>query len=389
MTYLSIIDKLLILFNLLKESIFIIIFLSVILIAIILRIIKKISKSKLLSISIISMILLFTTIVIKNYKILSLTFDNFLDIIFTNIYFPSIYIYLFVIASSYVVLITTIFNQKQTNTVKTINYLMVFLLNLLLNINLIIISKDKIDIFSISSLYTSINLVSMLELSMSIYIIWLIIRSCIYLINNITNLIIVRKENKKLIINEVNMEVLEPINNEGTNIEIKEDKQDLFIEGTEVLLTENNLSETINIEYLEEISNTTPKFIDTNLLNVIETDINNENKLSLNQLNKLSKEKTYEYLDVEPEEIEKEFINKEQSEDILTNILNNTLVPEVPKEEYSLNDYKTFSKMLKETIQLNNSKNLNLSDMLSFNLLNKFTIEEYSLFEKMIKNYTR
>jgi len=391
MTYLSIIDKLMILFNLLKESIFLLIFIGILIFSVVLRVLGKINNKKLFAIIILSLFGTFLAVLLMNYDILSKTFDNFLDIIFTNIYFPSIYVYLFIIISSYVIVIVTLLNRKISRINRIANYVMAFILNFILVINLNIIAEEKIDIFSTSSMYTNINLVSMLELSMNVYILWIVVVSAVFIINQLTDIILVKRESRKLVVG--------PAIIEGASLEVKEDVLEercedivsspvveyteptiLNIEDTTDKVVENVIS-TIVEEELKQEENVVvqPKFINTAMIKEIQEKIENplSNSFTFNQ-----------YAKVEEKKKETPVINP-----ILNQILNNTLPLQreevkITSETFTLNDYKLFSKMLKEAIKMNNCTTLNVRDMLNINLLNKFSYEEYSLFQRMLKSYT-
>ena len=195
MTYLGLLDKIGILFNLTNKYIVIPILFGVIMVTTILNKFNLLGNVKRRNINIISFIISAIVVISTNYRILSKTFDNFLDIFFTNIYFPSIYVYIFMIVSIYVVIIYSIFSKNLSKVYKKTNYIAGVSLNLILLVILNIIANDRIDIFSNDSLYTSVNLVSMLELSTNIYIMWLIVTIGIFIIKTIVDRIISKKSN--------------------------------------------------------------------------------------------------------------------------------------------------------------------------------------------------
>lgn len=390
MTYLSILDKLIIFFNLLKESSSLLIFVGIIVVSIVLRVLGKINNKKLFYIIILSLFGTFFLVFLMNYEILSKTFDNFWNVIFTNIYFPSIYVYLFMIISTYVITIVTFFQKKISRFNKIINYSMSFLLNLLLLLNLNIIAKDKIDIFSTSSLYTNINLVSMLELSMNIYILWMIIVSANYIIHHVTEFIIIKKENKnleaspvKLVSNAFKKKVedygIQPNSHPlESNLSISSPIQVETLSNDSVSMNSlvNMVTDTDSLEIKEEeIVSYEPKFINSTVVEQVSDDTESASLYTFNQ-----------YVHKENKNVEP-VVNS-----ILDQILNNTLPLQKEeivnkKETFTLNDYKTFSKMLKEVIKMNNHSTLNMRDMLNSELLVKFGYEDYSLFQRMLHSY--
>lgn len=388
MKYLSIIDKLIILFNLLKESVLILIFIGVLVLAIVMRILKKISNKKLFLIAVLSLFITFLIVLFINYDILSNTFDNFLDIVFTNIYFPSIYVYLFMMISTYVIVSVTLINKRISYISRVFNYGMAFILNLFMIINLNIIASDKIDIFSASSMYTNINLVSMLELSMNVYILWMVVVCSIYVINNITDNLIVRREAKKLIDSSDKVIDNNILIGDESLVDVKD--KDFVVGYTNPISlnienrVDENLENIFSFEDVEDLNKeqnvvSGAKFIDPVLIDEIQE----------RMLEPIEDNFTFNQFVIEEK--------KESDVSAMSSMLNQILINTLPiqketvkleDETFTLSDYKIFSKMLKEAIKLNNSTVLNVSDMLNINLLNKFSFEEYSLFKKMLKSYT-
>jgi hypothetical protein len=385
MTYLSILDKLKIFISLLISSSYLLVFTFVLILIAILRFTKKINGKKASLMICLSLVLTFLGVILTNYDILSKTFDNFIDIIFTNIYFPSIYVYLFMIISTYVISIVSAFSRRMPKVYKNINYFMAFILNFFLVINLNVIANDKIDIFSDSSMYTNINLVSMLELSMNIYILWLIAIAGVYAVNHITEFIVIHKGNKTLEENPVSLEVnsLE-LNLEEPTQEVKDEfkiNPVLLCDGEDKSLS---VSEVVNTEIEKEITPSlsesvieVPKFINNNVIEEISKNTNNnENKINDNSY-------TFnQYAHIEAKRV----VNP-----ILDQILQNALPLQEDanknSDKFTLNDYKLFSKMLKEVLRMHMGSTIKINDLMDADLLVKFGHEDYSLYQKMLKSF--
>ena len=385
MTYLSILDKLKIFISLLISSSYLLVFIGVLILIAILRLTKKINGKKASLMICLSLVLTFLGVILTNYDILSKTFDNFIDIIFTNIYFPSIYVYLFMIISTYIISIVSAFSRRMPKVYKNINYFMAFILNFFLVINLNVIANDKIDIFSDSSMYTNINLVSMLELSMNIYILWLIAIVGVYAVNHITEFIVIHKGNKTLEENPTSLEVnsLE-LNLEEPTQEVKDE-----FKVNPVLLCDSedkslSVSEVVNTEIEKEITPSlsesvieVPKFINNNVIEEISKNTNNkENRISDNSY-------TFnQYVHIEPKRV----VNP-----ILDQILQNALPLQEDanknSDKFTLNDYKLFSKMLKEVLRMHMGSTIKINDLMDADLLVKFGHEDYSLYQKMLKSF--
>ena len=385
MTYLSILDKLKIFISLLISSSYLLVFIGVLILIAILRLTKKINGKKASLMICLSLVLTFLGVILTNYDILSKTFDNFIDIIFTNIYFPSIYVYLFMIISTYIISIVSAFSRRMPKVYKNINYFMAFILNFFLVINLNVIANDKIDIFSDSSMYTNINLVSMLELSMNIYILWLIAMVGVYAVNHITEFIVIHKENKTLEENPVSLEV----NSLELNLEEPTQKVKDEFKVNPVLLCDSedkslSVSEVVNTEIEKEITPSlsesvieVPKFINNNVIEEISKNTNNkENRISDNSY-------TFnQYVHIEPKRVVNPILDQ-----ILQNALPLQEDADKNSDKFTLNDYKLFSKMLKEVLRMHMGSTIKINDLMDADLLVKFGHEDYSLYQKMLKSF--
>lgn len=207
MTYLSIIEKLKILFNTLLDFEFVLIFTVLLLILTFLYMAKQLKGKKYVLLMFLSFALVFGISIISNYKVLSDTFDNFTTIFFGNIYFPSIYVYIGVLVISFIAFITSMLNVMLKKIYKVINSIMFVVNNVLLVVVINIIAKNKIDIFSVNSLYTNTSLVAVLELSMGLFILWILALTAVYA----TNAICDRMAHKKVCNEKVKEEVFNPV----------------------------------------------------------------------------------------------------------------------------------------------------------------------------------
>ena len=173
MTYLSTIDKLKILFSSLIDFKGVFVFGILMVFFTILYLIKKLSAKRYTITIALSLVLVFLISILTNIKVLSDTFDNFMTIFFTGIYFPSIYLYISTLAIVLIAFLYSIINIKLRKSYKVINKTMFVINSIIFIIIINIVAKNKIDIFSINSLYTNKNLVAILEISMSIFLIWI------------------------------------------------------------------------------------------------------------------------------------------------------------------------------------------------------------------------
>ncbi len=180
MSYLSIAEKFKILFDMILDVKFIFIFLGVLVIATFLYLIKKIDNRKYIMIITLSLLLILGIDIVINYKELAEVFDNFMTIFFSNIYFPSVYVYVGTLLIVAIAFITSMFNKMLNKIYKIINGITFVMNNILLVIILNIIAKNKIDVFTPNELYTNINLVAVLEISIGLFVLWVLSLIVVY-----------------------------------------------------------------------------------------------------------------------------------------------------------------------------------------------------------------
>lgn len=180
MSYLSIAEKFKILFDMILDFKFIFIFLGVLVIATLLYLIKKIDNRKYIMIITLSLLLILGIDIVINYKELAEVFDNFMTIFFSNIYFPSVYVYVGTLLIVAIAFITSMFNKMLNKIYKIINGITFVMNNILLAIILNIIAKNKIDVFTPNELYTNINLVAVLEISIGLFVLWILSLIVVY-----------------------------------------------------------------------------------------------------------------------------------------------------------------------------------------------------------------
>lgn len=180
MSYLSIAEKFKILFDMILDFKFIFIFLGVLVIVTFLYLIKKIDNRKYIMIITLSLLLILGIDIVINYKELAEVFDNFMTIFFSNIYFPSVYVYVGTLLIVAIAFITSMFNKMLNKIYKIINGITFVMNNILLAIILNIIAKNKIDVFTPNELYTNINLVAVLEISIGLFVLWILSLIVVY-----------------------------------------------------------------------------------------------------------------------------------------------------------------------------------------------------------------
>lgn len=466
MTYLSVIEKFKILFDMLLKFKLVFIFAILILLITFVYMFKRISSRKYMLIVSVLMILMFGVSIVSNYKILMDTFDNFSTIFFRNIYFPSIYVYIGILVFNFVVFITSVLSAKKKKIYKVINTINFILNNILFAIVLNIIAKNKIDIFSMSSLYTNTSLVAILELSIGTFAVWLFCLLVIYITNVICDRIMIKKKAKnkvetKEVVTEIvantdnavednkddkksTDKVLIPngnvvmavnpntvvIDNKNKKKENKKKKKSVGITFDDILngkvpvtYYDNNVSsdssynivnpqkmyeESYNV-WLNDISSK------SNIQDIID-DIKIEDNTS-NIENTSSVEEpiidnyfTEEVVPMEDKMVEtidsslEDNVTKndnislientsdtkeevEQDEDVTLNDLIDVKENKVEENNnYTVEDYKKFAKMLSSLKSYTNTSNISVDDAIAISLINDYSIDDCVMFKDMLKS---
>lgn len=432
MTYLSIIEKLRILLDMLLDFKFILIFVILLLILTFLYAIRRINRKKYALMMLSTFILLFAISIISNYKILANTFDNFTTIFFGNIYFPSIYVYIGVLVICFITFITSILNTMLKKIYKIINSIMFVCNNILLIIVLNIIAKNKIDIFSVSSLYTNNNLVAILEISMNLFILWVLSLIIVYTTNCICDRIVVKKHvvvdnnvsSTLEVFNDINEDI--NVNNDSINVS----KDEVVIDTVDLNENSDVTPDTLVIEDIKEDYSTTFEDIlngnievvyyqNDNTCNDLEYSIVNpqeiyENKYNYQVENKSKNDTSFQDIvknieDNTIKEQDKSFEKKRLVEDRL--IINTVSLDDLNKDDtieevknnknidtikediitnsdndYTIDDYKKISKMLKALKIHASGSNISVDDAVTISLISNYSIDDCVKFKEILES---
>lgn len=175
MATLSLQDKLIILFEIVKSSklfivaIFIILFLGIILIT---TNKKNAKASRRLFIA------LYLFIIVATFVLYRENMSNMLEYMMNNlfvvIYFPNLAIYFAAIIISSIILWISVFSFKTPTIIKNINIIFYSIMNYLLIVLLSIINEQKLDVFDKISVYTNKSAQAIIELSSTLFIIWVV-----------------------------------------------------------------------------------------------------------------------------------------------------------------------------------------------------------------------
>lgn len=194
MRYIELPEKMKILIDLILEYKILVIMVMLILIFTFLLINKTIDKKKYIKLIGISFLIGLVITIVTNIESLRVTLDNIINNVFTDIYFPSVEVYIFILSVMLIAIVNTFVNKDMSNAYKINNTVIFFTLVFLLISFLLTISDNSIDIFDKTSIYTNVNCLVLLQLSTTVFIVWLLISLLIYTINSIIKRLSVKEE---------------------------------------------------------------------------------------------------------------------------------------------------------------------------------------------------
>lgn len=174
MARLSFIEKLNVLFTLMKSSkLYLVILLAVIALGLILLTSNR-KGAKSVKFFYILIYMIMVGIVLYIYKDnLSNMMSYMMDNLFIIIYFPNLAIYLAAILISNVICLVTVFSKKMPKIIKKINILMYCVISYILILILNIINENNLDVFNQSSVYGNATAQALIELTSTIFIAWI------------------------------------------------------------------------------------------------------------------------------------------------------------------------------------------------------------------------
>jgi len=377
MKFSGLFEKLETLINLITNSDILIILMLLVIAVFLLRLVNKISNKKMgIFIYFIELIVLGITFY-EGKDFLIKIGTELIDNMFLNFYFPSIYIYLFIFVTSFVIFIYTLLNRFISKTYKMITNTYFLIFNFIFILLLNVISKNNINIFAKESLFTNNNALVLLELSTLLFFLYIVVNSLVYFTNSIIMFVADKKLSTSTEKYNSELEIINPaVVEESSNNNQVDYSPNVSISFQELVksIELNNEEIVTKIDLVPEINNLNPTEID--LYKDIE----------------LVQEIKEEFKFIDPILLEEPFgndiiiANKEENLKEKLNFIDFNILEKNNEDRLTLKDYKLFSNMLKTVIQNNNSANLSITDILNQNLLEKYSFEEYSKFEKILNS---
>ena len=100
--------------------------------------------------------------------------DSFVKLIMNYIYFPSTVVYFFIIVFVTGMMIYTLFSKKLTNFKKIVNYSFFSILYFFFMSFIALATYDAVDLLDITKLYENETILSLVQISNFILVIWII-----------------------------------------------------------------------------------------------------------------------------------------------------------------------------------------------------------------------
>ena len=288
-------------------------------------------------------------------------------------------------------------SRKVNKAYKWVHGIFFFIMQFVSVLVLESLSKNEIDIFSKVSLFSNKELVMLLEFSINIFIAWLLTIIFVYITNLITERITVTSTDENIYEN-TNETV------DMTTLTTDIDLNDNLNKTKEYIPTEPLAVQTPS--YVEPIYKAVPPVMNTmniNEENKVVTETTNTNKIPVSSI----PVNNIPVINIEPAIVEKPVTVMNMTENVNLNELipqqQPSIIPvpiitnentnynlNIEKEEtnnYTLNDYRIFNKMLKEIKEHNHSNNIIINKDLEYRLITKYSTETYNMFKKMLKTY--
>ena len=111
--------------------------------------------------------------------------DSFTKAFMNYVYFPSTIVYFFIIVFVTIMILYTLFSKKLTNFKKIINYLVFSILYFLFMSFIALSAYDGVDLVNIVELYKNDTILSIVQISNFLLLIWLIYTGFYHLYKNL------------------------------------------------------------------------------------------------------------------------------------------------------------------------------------------------------------
>ena len=198
MNQLTLFDKIQVLFKLLFSSPIIIgIFAFSLALMILLFFSSRLNKKiiKYIFIGIYLLVIGFSIVKYGSYFLTSL--DSFLTLFMANIYFPVIPIYVAIMVISFVIMIITLSGRHKSRFIKILNIVFFTLIQMLFVVFIYVIESNKIDLSTNTGLYSNEQTMTLLELGMGLFVLWVVLLLVIFYLKKADKIFKVKKNDEQ------------------------------------------------------------------------------------------------------------------------------------------------------------------------------------------------
>lgn len=194
MNELTFMDKINVLFKLLFSSPVIIgIFVFSLILMITLFFYSKLNKKIMKFIFIVIYLALIGFAVFKYGRYFLTSIDSFVTLFMANIYFPIIPVYVGIMFISFIIMIVTLSSKNNHRVVKIINTVFFTFIQMLFALFIYIVESNNIDLSTNANLYSNEQTMTLLELGMGLFVIWIFILLIIFYLKKADKIFKVKK----------------------------------------------------------------------------------------------------------------------------------------------------------------------------------------------------
>lgn len=136
-----------------------------------------------------SILALFAFVLLGYHQSILTQLDNLIGTIVLNVFFPSWIVYFLVIVISYGIIIKTILHKESSKLKSIVNIVVFSILQFLFASFLIVVLSHNLDLSNRISIYTRSELVTILQFSMTLFLIWMLFLAGYRLIQKISHVV--------------------------------------------------------------------------------------------------------------------------------------------------------------------------------------------------------
>ena len=131
-------------------------------------------------------------------------FDYLINNIFLFLFFPNLAVYALVLIIVNIIIVKSTFSEKDNKIIKVFNIIFFVIFNTIFYLIIDNIVKNTVNVYEQLSIYTNNDLLVLIELSMKLFIVWLIILGIIKITRSLVNNLSSKVTNKNLVLEENN-----------------------------------------------------------------------------------------------------------------------------------------------------------------------------------------